>query len=121
MLDATGSMSAYINESKFTIKEIISSIENRFPKTKFEINYGIVAYRDHSDKNLIEKKNLSNNINEITNFLNSIEATGGDDTPEAVFDGLDEICKINWSKSNSALGGCQRIVFHIADSPPHGK
>jgi hypothetical protein len=37
-----------------------------------------------------------------------------------MFDGLDAMIKINWSKSENAYGGCQRIAFIIADAPPHG-
>jgi len=48
LIDATGSMSSYISESKNTMKKIIDFIDNRL-KTKVycKINYGIVTYTDH--------------------------------------------------------------------------
>lgn len=31
-------------------------------------------------------------------FLENLDANGGGDPPEAVLDGMDAVCKINWSK-----------------------
>ncbi|CAF5121023.1 unnamed protein product [Rotaria sp. Silwood1] len=43
-----------------------------------------------------------------------ISRTGGD-IPEAVLDGLDAACTLNWRDN------ADHLLFHILDAPPHGR
>lgn len=55
---------------------------------------------------------------EIMPFINSLDANGGGDGPEAVMDGLmDAARKIKW---RDTVEPSLRYIFHIADAPPHG-
>lgn len=50
-----------------------------------------------------------------------MDADGGADICEAVFDGIKEVISLNWTDSViDVYGGIQRIVFMIGDAPPHG-
>ena len=50
------------------------------------------------------------------NFVAGIYAQGGGDTPEDVIGGLNQALKLNWPEASGS-----RILFHLADAPPHGR
>ncbi len=82
------------------------------------MKFGFVAYRDHPPEDLtyVTKYYDLSESEEIYSFINSLQANGGGDVPEAVMDGLnDSINKMNWRDKSL------RYIFHIADAPPHGK
>lgn len=57
---------------------------------------------------------------EIKVFIESLNASGGGDAPEAVMDGLFVSAKhMSWRDSTHIPS--LRYIFHIADAPPHGK
>eukprot|EP01017_Pseudomicrothorax_dubius_P027585 TRINITY_DN319_c0_g1_i3.p1 TRINITY_DN319_c0_g1~~TRINITY_DN319_c0_g1_i3.p1 ORF type:complete len:529 (+),score=232.00 TRINITY_DN319_c0_g1_i3:143-1729(+) len=118
-IDATGSMGSYIEASKTAIKTLVKEFSDRSKHPQF----GIVAYRDHSENMttsfLTKVCDLTTPDNALK-FLNELAAWGGGDFPEAVFDGLvDSVDKINWR--NNVLENVIRILVHICDAPPHGK
>ena len=54
----------------------------------------------------------------IIKFIDTLNAQGGGDGPEAVMDGLlDSAVKIKWRETTQPS---LRYIFHIADAPPHG-
>jgi len=115
--DATGSMSAHIESSKRTIKKIMQDTIDKFAGV--EVKFGFVWYRDHCDGIVTGVKDL-NTAEEITKFVQGVNASGGGDTPEAVHCGLsDAILKIFWREGPKKKR--VRIIFHITDAPPHGK
>ena len=82
LCDCTGSMFLYINETKNKIRKIITATTNSYANIT---RMAFVGYRDHSDGDKrIECLCFTENIEEFETFLNSIEASGGDDTPEDV-------------------------------------
>ncbi|EAR91741.2 von willebrand factor type A domain protein (macronuclear) [Tetrahymena thermophila SB210] len=113
-IDTTGSMAWAMS----SVKEAVNSIVKKF-EGKSDIMYCIVSYRDHppQDQSYIFKINSQlTNKDTILQVLSNMKAEGGGDAPEAVMDGLyNSITSINW-RDNS-----QRFIFHICDSPPHGK
>jgi hypothetical protein len=113
--DATGSMDSYLTEAKDTVLKIQDSIAN----LKFcNYEFAFVAYRDHCDESstFLTKYHDFDSKDVISNFINEIDATGGGDTCEAVIDGLSDCAdKLSWK--NDSI----KIVFHIADAPPHGQ
>lgn len=116
--DTTGSMSKYIRMVGKTITEMVTA----FNKLSFyQYEFAFVAYRDHCDQDttyMTRHKNFTNGAT-ITKFIrDQITTTGGGDTPEAVLDGLDVCAKrLSWKPKGESV----KVVFHVADSPPHGK
>ncbi|CAF1018029.1 unnamed protein product [Adineta ricciae] len=113
--DATGSMSSYIIESKKTVHRIIGAT-----KVIKDVKFRFVAYRDHppQDTSFVTNSNPENlsDSTAIMKYVDSIQATGGGDGPEAVLDGLnDAVMNTRW-RDSSAL----KYIVHIADAPPHG-
>ncbi|KRX09371.1 hypothetical protein PPERSA_04677 [Pseudocohnilembus persalinus] len=124
LIDTTASMGSYITESKNSMKNIINQISEKVKGTKFEIKFGVVCYRDHCDDRqgsyLVQGKDFEKDIDIIINYINTVDSRGGGDTPEAVVDGINQALQLSWSKNENSWGGSQRIIFHIADAPPHG-
>ena len=118
-VDVTGSMSTYITQTKRAIEKMMENFKTRTHFLDYEFSF--LGYRDYSDERstfLFRQCDFKNhhNVDEIIRFIEKTDATGGGDTPEAVLDGLYESAtKLSW-KPNSV-----KIVFHIADAPPHGK
>ena len=115
--DTTGSMGPYLDNSKKTIEKMMQKAIENFKG--IEVKFAFVGYKDHNDKHITQIKNLDFH-DRVISYINSIRPLGGNDYPEAVFDGLyDASTKISWrdGKENDHL----RLIFHIADAPPHGR
>jgi hypothetical protein len=56
---------------------------------------------------------LTSKIDTIKNGVMQLTPSGGGDYPEAVADGLTELCKLDW-RPNAA-----KTAVLIADAPPH--
>tara|TARA_Y100001960_G_scaffold311768_1_gene372730 strand:- start:1 stop:942 length:942 start_codon:yes stop_codon:yes gene_type:complete len=114
LLDATGSMGDEIQAVKDRIREMISDIALGEPAP--DVRFGIVAYRDREDEYVTRTYPLTRNIDLIVENLDEIEATGGGDYPESLNEGLHTaVQEIEWD----ATGNVARLVFLIADAPPH--
>ena len=116
MVDATESMTPYINASIKNCKNIVQTIELKFPyKIK---KFGAIFYRDPIDRK--EDKHtyiqLTSNGNSFQNQIEGIKAFGGNDYAED-WNGAYEIAlnKINWTNERG-----NKIVIHIADASAHG-
>ena len=86
VLDCTGSMGSWIKACKEEIKMIINSIQSSFYGIKVRIS--IIGYRDHCDKNRIEKIDFTEDVGEVHKFLGRLLASGGGDTPEDICGGF---------------------------------
>jgi hypothetical protein len=105
LVDATGSMQPVWNQTRDSIKELISRL---LKVGQFELSW--VAYRDYCDGyRIIEQSNWSNSVDELNKFLSKITCNGGGDFPEAVEKAL-EVGVIEEEVS--------RIIL-IGDAPPH--
>lgn len=114
--DTTGSMSAYINKSKETVKNIVSAVKK--VSAGLEAEFAFVAYRDHPPQDTSYVTQIKNfcNESEIVSHIATVCAAGGGDTPEAVLDGINDCAtKLSWKS------GSNKYLFHIADAPPHGR
>jgi hypothetical protein len=120
ILDATSSMSSYIEGSKESIKTIIEDAQKslkEMQKDEDSLQFAIVAYRDHppQDTTFVTQISNFNNAKVTLDFLQGVSAYGGGDCAEAVMDGLyDALYNVEW-RANS-----EKFVFLILDSPPHG-
>jgi hypothetical protein len=56
---------------------------------------------------------LTENTSSVIDFMNSVKATGGADTCEDVFGGLEKVINLSWKNPN-------RILIHVGDAPQHG-
>ena len=109
-------MTPYINASIKNCKNIVQTIELKFPyKIK---KFGAIFYRDPIDRK--EDKHtyiqLTSNGNSFQNQIEGIKAFGGNDYAED-WNGAYEIAlnKINWTNERG-----NKIVIHIADASAHG-
>ncbi|KAL4488822.1 hypothetical protein ABPG72_016475 [Tetrahymena utriculariae] len=113
-IDTTGSMKWAMSKLSQSVNDIVDKFEG-----KANIKYSIVSYRDHPPQDLTYVYKIDSQLTDKDNILrvlSRMQADGGGDGPEAVMDGLFySITQINWRDSSV------RFLFHICDSPPHGK
>ena len=116
--DMTGSMEEYIEMVRETIYDTVEAFE----KMKFyQYQFAFVGYRDHGDEEttfLTKHRDFADGETIMQFIENQVDAEGGGDFPEAVLDGLDACArKLSWKPKGKSV----KVVFHVADAPPHGK
>lgn len=114
VIDSTGSMGPYIAEAKKYAAHIISKI--MFEK-ELDIRVALIAYRDHppQDYSYVASVYDFGTIDEFNKNLAPLDANGGGDRPEAVWDGVNELFKLSWRDKSD------RIVYLVGDSPAHAQ
>jgi len=81
IIDATGSMSSYIDAVKRNIREVVSKVLST--NGNLNLRLAVVAYRDIADgSNRYEVLDFVSIIGDFEHFLSSLKAVGGADTPE---------------------------------------
>ena len=115
LIDATSSMSSYIEAAKSTAVDLSKSLRQKFPETNFQ--YGYIFYRDPIDSinDIHEIINLTDNVNSLPEKIGQIRACGGADIPEdwaGAYKKLNE--EIEWRNGT-------KVIFHLADAGAHGK
>jgi hypothetical protein len=111
-LDTTGSMTRELPFLVSEIKSIATAVHDKFPNVN--TRYGLVVYKDHGDEYVAKRFNFTPDVEEIRRNLSAQRAAGGGDIPEAVQEGFLEATKLQWRDRDTA-----RVMFHIADAPPH--
>eukprot|EP01084_Bolivina_argentea_P316205 548048_1 len=110
--DATTSMGPYMKQVKEDISKIISESQCQFGIDSFRVSF--VAYRDWIGKGKrLETLPFTTNIQSFEEFVSNLKEEGGDDAAEDVLGGLQEAINLKWTASI-------KILYHIADAPPHG-
>ena len=110
VFDSTGSMSGEINQVKGKIDRIGSALMKLVPKTRI----GVTTYRDDGDAYLVKGLPMTNDIQQVKTYLDTITAGGGGDLPEAVQEGL------RWSMDNNQFRSrARKIILLFGDAPPH--
>ncbi|CAF0853645.1 unnamed protein product [Adineta steineri] len=109
LMDCTGSMRKYLDATKNQIRQLTEAIVHLFSTKPY---LAFVGYRDINEN--MEKLDFTNDENIFQEYLNNIQAMGGNDTCEDVFSGLEAISQLSWSNPN-------RILIHICDAPCHGQ
>lgn len=82
LLDCTGSMASWIQRSKDTLNEIITSVKDNNPTLKVRVCF--VGYRDIQDKPRFSIHEFSEDIEKVKKFIAGVNASGGGDFPEDV-------------------------------------
>ena len=125
LLDTTKSVNPYLKGIKRYIRKLIFDAKksvSHYLNDDFDIlNYGLVAYRDHDQEGVqgsyVSKIlcDLNEDYNVFRQALYDVKCVGGDDTCEAVVDGLHEAVNlINWREDSI------KLLYHICGSPCHG-
>jgi uncharacterized protein YegL len=114
LLDTTGSMSGEIREAKERVRELTEALRTARPNERVRV--GVVAYKDKGDAYLTKVSPLSDDVEVSYQFLGTLTADGGGDTPEDVLAGLTAALReLSWDMGPDT----ERQVFIIADAPPH--
>ena len=119
VMDCTSSMSGHIAGAKDCILKVTDEVKG-MEKVK-SIRFGFCGYRDHCDGP--DRLQLSDSFTdcftnssvEFRNFIGTVEAKGGGDSPEDVLGGLNAaVTRMGWRSE-------VRILIHVGDCPPHGR
>lgn len=74
---------------------------------------GMVLYRDQGEEYVTKKYDFSDQLDEIQRNLNAIQASGGGDWPESVYEALQVgIEEFPWLSES-------RVIFIVGDAPAH--
>ncbi|MYB76282.1 MAG: VWA domain-containing protein, partial [Chloroflexi bacterium] len=113
LLDATGSMADEINQIKSTLLSISHRISDL--PSQPDLRFGMVTYRDRGDQFITRTYPFESNIMEFVTSIQGVVADGGGDEPESLNEALHvAVNQVDWR-----LGDAIRLVFLIADAPPH--
>ncbi len=113
LLDATGSMADEINQIKSTLLSISHRISDL--PSQPDLRFGMVTYRDRGDEFITRTYPFEQNIMEFVTSIQGVVADGGGDEPES----LNEALHVAVNQMDWRLGETIRLVFLIADAPPH--
>ncbi len=113
VIDTTGSMQPYIDEAKHYAADIAERVAK---DNQLNIRYAVVAYRDHppQDNTYVTKIYPFGDAQDLRTALTHLNAMGGGDRPEAVYDGVEAAISLTWRNK------ADRLIYLIGDSPPHG-
>ena len=114
LMDTTGSMGPYMRE----VKDRIAAVVDLCRKMGCAIDgIAFVGYKDWCDGvDHFQRLPFTTDVARFKAFVTGVTATGGGDTPEDVLGGMREALRLSWPDNGST-----KILFHIADAPPHGR
>ncbi|CAF1471899.1 unnamed protein product, partial [Rotaria sp. Silwood1] len=116
VIDTTSSMAPYFKRVKDTITRITQDCCALLKQIKSgsDFRFAVVDYRDHIPEAdyICFKCDFTNHI-EANTYVMKLASGSGGDPPEAVLDGLDAACELNWCDN------ADRLLFHVLDAPPH--
>ena len=117
VVDVTGSMGDEISFLKAELADVINQISAN--NSKAVIKLALLFYRDTDDNVPFDyyeftEVTQSSGLKAQQDALNSQNATGGGDYPEAVDEALMRAVDQQWS-----TGATTKIIFHVLDAPAH--
>jgi Mg-chelatase subunit ChlD len=108
--DSTGSMGGEIDQVKRQIERIGQILTKLVPKARISI----CTYRDRRDEYVAKGLPLTSSIQDVSEYLATIEAGGGGDHEEAVEEGL------SWAMTqNRFRPAARKVILVFGDAPPH--
>lgn len=113
VIDATGSMSDEIDVVKKQLIGIAERLASSSPTP--DIRFGMVAYRDLSDDDLIEMHPLTRDVQSVHQSIMMLQASGGGDWEEHVGRGLHEALAMGWDDADRTT----RLIYLVGDAPAH--
>ena len=115
IMDITGSMEGYVNETKNGLIDIMNKIISNCNEI-ININLGFIGYKDIAE--IIAKdytdENFTKDYSNILDKINKIKVGGGDDSAEDVAFAFEKALDKNW-RENSI-----KFAILICDAPCHG-
>ncbi|MEP0857123.1 vWA domain-containing protein [Trichocoleus sp. DQ-U1] len=115
VIDTTGSMGGFIQEAK---QQLLDTIRLLSADSDIDLQVGLVEYRDHppQDTTFVTRiYPLTAKLQEMQKNINQLEANGGGDHPEAVYDGVQDAAnQMKWRRNSC------RFILLVGDAPPHG-
>ncbi len=112
VFDTTGSMG---DELAWLTKEFAGIVRQaRRSAPGVSLRYGLVAYRDEGDAYEVQNYGFTDQQRQMQSWLKRLNADGGGDYPEAADKAMQAAVNLDWRR-----GKGERIIFHIADAPPH--
>jgi hypothetical protein len=115
LIDATGSMASTIRAAHNKATDIARDLRAENEDVSFA--FGSVCYRDPVDApgDIHQVHPLSEDINSLVQFLATVTASGGGDTPE------DWVGAYNLALNTIRWRTGAKTIIHIADAPAHGQ
>lgn len=114
VVDTTGSMGDELEWLTRELRGIVGAARRSAPGVN--IRYGLVVYRDRGDEYEVKNYGFTNSQSQMVGWLRAQDANGGGDYPEAAAAALRAGASLNWRR-----GKGERLMFHIADAPPHNR
>ena len=117
VMDATGSMGAYIEQARARIGQIAQSLAEGEPKP--DVHFALVAFRDKGDEFVTRVKPFTPKLEEMKAYLDATVAAGGGDTPEAVLEALKAaLVELAWTpKQSKGDENVVRLIYLVGDAP----
>jgi len=115
VLDATDSMTPYIEQAKKRLHQILDVVTGLVPNARL----GMVAYKDYGDDygpEAVRLVPLAERADDIRKFIDQTVAGGGADIPEPIHEAVRAATseqKMGWNRRR------KRIVLLVGDSPCH--
>ncbi len=111
VFDSTGSMGPVLSATRKRMTRMLEALRSLVPDARV----GIVTYRDHGryEDYLTRSVPLGQEFFRTMSFMQTVQAGGGGDRPEAVYDALQEALGQRWSSDS------KRVVVLIGDAPAH--
>lgn len=111
-VDMTGSMA---DELAWLERDLIRVVDQaRKIRPGLRIRYGLVTYKDQGDEYVVRDYGFTDTSSTMREWLRGESASGGGDYPEAAAQALTTAVGLDWRR-----GKGERLLFHIADAPPH--
>eukprot|EP00475_Leptophrys_vorax_P024766 TRINITY_DN3426_c0_g1_i6.p1 TRINITY_DN3426_c0_g1~~TRINITY_DN3426_c0_g1_i6.p1 ORF type:complete len:587 (+),score=166.02 TRINITY_DN3426_c0_g1_i6:22-1782(+) len=112
LVDCTGSMSTLISEIKDKINTIVTKLSATMKNANIRLAF--VGYRDVCDGDEeFSVLPFTKEISQFSDFMETVQATGGGDACEDIAGGVKVANKLEWTQGT-------RVVIHFADAPCHG-
>lgn len=109
--DSTGSMGPVLQATKQRMTRMVRALHALVPDARI----GVVTYRDHGEREdyLTRSVPLDRDLYRSLAFVQTVDADGGGDRPEAVLEALDVAMKQSWGRR------ARRVIVVIGDAPAH--
>ncbi|MFB6264030.1 MAG: VWA domain-containing protein [Bradymonadaceae bacterium] len=115
-IDTTGSMSDELEYIQSELSNVVQRTQKRVQQ-QLSIRTSVNLYRDKGDDYVVRSHPFRRNLSTAVSDIDSEQADGGGDYPEAVHTALDKsINGHEWRKNARA-----RILFLVLDAPAHDK
>ena len=115
VFDSTGSMGGIISETRTRIRQLMGVVQHLVPG----VRVAIVTYRDLREfdpadfEYTVKIKGFTTDVKQLEAFLRNVQAIGGGDQPEAVYQALDTAMhKLSWGQNS------KKVIILFGDAPP---